>query len=141
MSFQEKSAWIMVTAVLIVYGVYFLTVFDGFLWGYVDVATVTYRSKLAVTTITLIIIAVVAHSLAAWTTPEEADQTDERDKAINRQGEYVGGFVLGALAVMALFLALLELDHFWIANCILLGLVLSELVAGAVKLMLYRRGF
>jgi hypothetical protein len=65
---------------------------------------------------------------------------DERDREINRFGEYVGGFALVVAVLIGLGLAMFEVDHFWIANALLAGLVLSELVAGATMVVLYRRG-
>ena len=45
---------------------------------------------------------------------------------------------IGVLGVLAL--AVFEAAHFWIANALLLSLVLAEIVAGIRKLTLYRRG-
>jgi hypothetical protein len=59
-------------------------------------------------------------SAIALANPREADASDERDRLIAPRGERVGGYVL-AVGVFA-------------------GLVLAELVEGATKIVLYRRG-
>jgi hypothetical protein len=48
--------------------------------------------------------------------------------------------VLSALAVGALFASMAEVDHFWLAQTLIAGLVLAELADGAWRLVLYRRG-
>jgi len=48
--------------------------------------------------------------------------------------------VAAGAALAGLALAMLEVEHFWIANAILAGLVLSEVVSGVTKVVLYRRG-
>jgi uncharacterized membrane protein len=72
--------------------------------------------------------------------PSEADKTDERDKQINRLGEYVGGVVLGVWMILPLGLAMAESEHFWIANAIFAGLVLMSLVSSTIKIVGYHRG-
>jgi hypothetical protein len=59
-------------------------------------------------------------SAIALANPREAAASDERDRLIAPRGERVGGYVL-AVGVLA-------------------GLVLAELVEGATKIVLYRRG-
>lgn len=139
MSFQEKSTWLMGIVVLAVYGWYFTTVMarlesDG-------ITEVGYKAMLGVTVVALVVLAAVGHILIAVIQPAEAGAEDQRDKEINRFGEYIGGYVLGVGAVSALGLAVFEFDHFWIANAILLALVVSELVSAGVKVVAYRRGF
>lgn len=140
MSFQEKSAWIMVVLVALVYGWYFAVVF-GDVASQEVVRDIAYRGMMLATVVVLTILAAASHIVVAVASPREADKSDERDKEINRYGEYIGGFVLGVGALLALGLAMFEVEHFWIANAILAGLVLSELVSGVTRIVLYRRGF
>lgn len=139
MSFQEKSAWVMLTLVVLVYGWYFATVLGEV--PSAAVAEIPYRGAMLATVLVLVALAAVTHVIIAMASPADADKSDERDLSINRYGEYVGGYVLGAGALVALGLAMFEVEHFWIANAILAGLVLSEIVSGATKVFLYRRGF
>lgn len=139
MSFQEKSNWVMMVLIAVVYGVYFAVVF-GDLASMPGVRDVAYRAMLVGTVVVLTILAAVTHIILAVASPKEADTNDERDRSINRFGEYVGGFVLAATVFVGMGLAMVEIEHFWIANALLAGLVLSELVAGVTKAVLYRRG-
>lgn len=139
MTFQEKSTWVMLVLVALVYGTYFVVVM-------VDVAAIpeareiAYRGMMLATVVVLTLLAAGTHIVMAIASPRDADMTDERDREINRFGQYVGGFVLAGAVLVGLALAVFEVDHFWIANALLAGLVSSELVAGATKVVLYRRG-
>lgn len=139
MSFQEKSTWIMLAVILAVYGWYFAVI--GLEIGDIAVAEIAYRPLMLVTVGALVVLAVAAHIVIAVAAPKDADASDERDREINRNGEYVGGYVLGVGALFALGLAMFEVEHFWIANAILAALVLSEIVSGVTKVVQYRRGF
>jgi amino acid transporter len=137
-SFQEKSAWAMSAIMLTVYGWYFVVLFGRL--SDQDVAEIAYRGMLLATVLALGFLAVVSHIVLAVVNPKDAETADARDREINRFGEYVGGYVLGAAAFFGLVMAVLETDHFWIANVILAGMVLSELVSLGTRLLLYRRG-
>ena len=139
MSFPEKSTWVMLVVVALVYGTYFLVVL-GDVAAVPGVRDIAYRGMMLATVLVLTLLAAGTHIVMAIASPLEADMTDERDREINRFGEYIGGFVLVVAVLMGLGLTMFEVDHFWIANALLAGLVLSELVAGATKLVLYRRG-
>lgn len=140
MSFQEKSAWVMLALVALVYGGYF-TVVLGDIASLDSVRDIAYRGMMLGTVIVLVVLATISHIVIAISNSSGADESDERDREINRFGEYVGGYVLGVGAVVALGLAMFEVEHFWIANAILAGLVLSEIVSGLTKIISYRRGF
>jgi hypothetical protein len=65
---------------------------------------------------------------------------DQRDKEFYRFGEMVGHGVLVAGALVALVMAMLEWDWFWIANVLYLAFVLSAIVSSIAKIVAYRRG-
>lgn len=139
MSFQEKSNWVMILLIAVVYGTYF-TVVLGDIASMPSVRDIAYRGMLIGTAVVLTFLAAGTHIILAVASPRDADKNDERDRSINRFGEYVGGFVLAVTVFVGMGLAMFEIDHFWIANALLAGLVLSELVAGVTKAVLYRRG-
>ncbi len=139
MAYREKSAWVMVLAVVGVYGWYFAEVIPGAVG--VDVTDIDYRERLFFTVIFLVLAAIAGHVVAALADPDETDVADERDREINRFGEYIGGFVLGVTAVAAVLMAAYEVPHFWIANAVLFGMVVSEIVSNITQIVAYRRGF
>jgi cell division protein FtsW (lipid II flippase) len=89
----------------------------------------------------MVVVAIVALIVTVIASPKDADKEDQRDREINRLGEYKGQWFVTAGAVTALGMAALELDHFWIANVLYLALVLSTLLAAVIKIVAHRRGF
>lgn len=139
MSFEEKSTWITALSLGIVNGWYFARILAEVSRGEAD--AIVYQGSLLVTLAISVVLIVVGHVVVAIANPKAADQTDERDRDIERRGEYFGGYVLGSASLLVLGLAMVEVDHFWIAHAILAGLILSELVSAVTKIVAYRRGF
>lgn len=137
MSFHGKSTALMLAIIIGVYGWYFVTVAR---WASdTPVTDIAYQPLMLATVVVLVLLAIGGHILLAAIPPYDGRQPDERDRLIEARGESIGGVALGAGAVGGIFLAMAEFDYFWIANTILLGLVLSEVVAGSAKLIYYRR--
>jgi hypothetical protein len=138
MSFQEKSNLAMTVIFVVVYSSYFVRVvapafesgpsMDG-------VAPYLFSAVLF-----LVFGGIVAHILIAMAAPNEADTADERDKLIEMRADARSSYVLGSGALLALGLALMEQDLFWIIHAILAGLVLSEIAKGVLRAIDYRRG-
>jgi hypothetical protein len=70
----------------------------------------------------------------------DASLLDQRDREISRMGDRVGQAfgVIGGLVALAL--AMLEADWFWIGNAIFLGFFLSAFLGGIAQIIVYRRG-
>ena len=139
MSFEEKSTWIYAVATVIVPGIYLASIF-GQVQG-MPVSEIVYQESMLRTVGIAITLLIVAHIAIAIAAPREADKSDQRDKEINRYGEYVGSFVLYGGGLVALGMALAEFEYFWIANAIFSTFVLAGLTTSAVKIVAYRRGF
>ena len=139
MSFKEKSTWIIVITTVGAHVAYVTLVLGSA--AQTPLTEVPYTSTLLWTISAMVVVAIVAHIVAAIASPEDADKEDQRDREIDRFGEYAGSWLVLIGALAALGMAMVELDHFWIANVIYLGLVLSTLLASATKIFAYRRGF
>ena len=138
MSFQEKSTWVMLTTMTVVYGWYFVSMASRL--GNESAGEIDYQASMLVTVLAVVGLAVALFIVLAIANPEASDMSDERDREINRFGEYVGGYVLAVGALAGLGLAMAEVEHFWVANALLAGLVVSEITSGVTKVILYRRG-
>ncbi len=139
MSFEEKSTWIYAVLAIAIPAVYFATIV-----GQVQNTAVTeiaYQGPLLAAIGAAIVIAIVANIVVAISSPKDAGKADQRDKDINRLGEYAGGIVLSVCVLVPFGLAMAEADYFWIANAIYLAFIASAISATAVKLVAYRRGF
>jgi uncharacterized membrane protein YqgA involved in biofilm formation len=71
----------------------------------------------------------------------DVDRKDERDAVIEARGDRFAYYVVSALMIGALAMAMLEMPHFWIANAMFAAFVVAGMVGIAVKLVAYRRGF
>ena len=138
MASEERVAWIgAITAViaLVAYTVILLTRADG-----APLPDVPYADLMLWTIGVSIVATIVLNILAAILSPKDRDKKDQRDKEIYRFGEHAGQSLLVVGALAALLLALVEADHFWIANALFLGFLLSAILGSIVKIVAYRRG-
>ncbi len=102
---------------------------------------VSYISTLLWTLGAVFVVSILAHIVVGIALPKDIDKQDQRDREIYRYGEYVGQFGIGIGALGALGLSMAAFDHFWIANVIYLGFVVSSLLGSGAKIVAYRRGF
>lgn len=138
----------MLVANVLVYGWYFNSAIDIAAAAFDDEKSITidmFAWNLIVAVVLLIAIAIVSHIIIAihgMVTDGEVDDTeDERDTLIKLRGENKSGPILGLGVVITIAMILLGQGPFWTANALLAALVLSETVAGAFKLLDYRRSF
>ena len=150
MSFEEELTWVNAAVTVVVSAVYCALVFGQV--GDVPVAEISYQLPMVISMVALIVLTIVGTILMAIGTAvsveitgngsvEDIDRKDERDASIGRRGDRVGYYVCSIGVVLALGLAMLEYEYFWIANTLYLSLVAAGLVSSAVKLVAYRRGF
>jgi hypothetical protein len=118
MTSEEKRAWIMAVVTVVAYSAYVFIVLG--------------RSENT---------PLVLHIAVTMASPKDADQKDQRDREINRFGEYVGQSFVIIGGVAALSMSMAEVNHFWIANVIYLAFVLSSILGSATKIIAYRLGF
>lgn len=138
MSFQEKSSVVMLGGLIVVYGAYFAFVSSWLADSPVE--EIAYQPLMIIAVGVLVIVAVVSHILIAVANPKEADAYDERDRLIGLRGERIGGYVLAVGVFFGLVLAMLEVQQFFIAQVLLLAMVLAQISDEAAKVVLYRRG-
>jgi hypothetical protein len=67
--------------------------------------------------------------------------SDLRDKEIEKHARLRTYWMLMVLFVALLVLVAFEVDHFWIATTLYLGLTFQTIVAQVIKIRAYRRGF
>ncbi|NEN05126.1 hypothetical protein G3T36_04505 [Diaminobutyricibacter tongyongensis] len=138
MSSEERSAWVMVVVATAVYAIY-VSVVLGNASG-APLTSVDYVPTMLWAIGGSIVASIVLTILWSFFTPREIGKKDTRDREIGRYGEYAGRWVLIAGAAVALILAMVKADYFWIANILYLGFVLSAILGSIVKIVAYRRG-
>ncbi|MEM8745835.1 MAG: hypothetical protein AAF945_03195 [Actinomycetota bacterium] len=136
MTFHERSALTTIVAVLVTFGAYFFVLIAG-----VDrrVDDIAYKPLLVLTVIVLTAIMAISHIVLAVRAPDEANHLDERDRTISQRADQVAGVVLACVVLLVIFLTMVEAAHVYIANSLLLGLVISQVAGDSTKLVLYRR--
>lgn len=134
MTLEERRAWIRLVVAVIAYGAYAAVVVTG------AAGRPLTGAPYAAALLWSVGGAIVASILAEIVLGGRAREIDVRDREIGRAGEQAGMsfVVIGALAGM--LMAVAGWDRFWIANVIYLGFVLSAVLGGVTKVVLYRRG-
>ena len=139
MSYEEKGQWVYLAATSIGYSVYLVLVLGSA--GTTPLPEVDYQPILLWTIGVAIAASIIGRIAIEIVRPSESYSEDVRDRDIGRHGEYRAGLVLGIGMVVPFILALVEVDHFWIANAMYLVFTTQAIVGAVVKLIAYRRGF
>jgi len=139
MPFEEKNAWVMGVLAAGTYTGYLVVILGRA--GDTPLAEVPYVAALLWAVGVSIAASIVLHMLFAMFSPKDAHKKDQRDREINRFGEYIGQSFVVIGGVAALGMSMAELDHFWIANAVYLAFVLSAILGSTAKIVAYRRGF
>lgn len=138
MSFQEKSTLAMTVILTLVFGWYFVLVLGSI--ADTPARDIAYTGLMVGVIATLTVLAIVSHVVLAIADREQLDDADERDRLVGWRAGNVGGYVLAVGVFAGIGLAMVRADQFWIAQVLIAGLVLAEIVEGVTKLILYRRG-
>ena len=138
MTHEEKRAWIRLVVAVLGYAAYvavILSRLDGR-----PLLEVRYAGPLLWTVGGAIVAAIVAEIGMAIVNPRASRVKDERDREIGRLGETTGQAFVVIGAVSAMLMAMAGWDRFWIANAIYLCFVLSAIIGGTAKVIVYRKG-
>ncbi len=136
-SFEEKSAWITLLALVAVFGCYFLVAARMLSAGTTETAA-PFVPLFIVITVLLVIVLAVGHAVAAIV--NRGDARDERDSQIERRAESNSSWILAVGVVSAMFALALPIGKAWVANGLLMSLVVSEVANYVLRLYYYRRG-
>ena len=133
MSYKEKSAWIVLAAIVLIYGGYARALYEAGSFG----AGTTAMMFGAI--IGFVVLIVAAHIAAAIFAPKSANEAeDERDRQIELKADEIGGVVLGLVVLIVIGQSLFS-GQYMIANILFLGLAGSELIKTLFQVFLYRR--
>jgi hypothetical protein len=144
-SYKEKSILISLLAVAGIYGAYFYDVLSGD----VDTTLEAMLASIIGIVIALVVVHIAYHIVISL--DDVSEEEDERDRAVNRRASVFGYNVLFVVVLMVTSRIVIlgswaeegggaAPSGFEIANLLLAGLVLSEVVYYATQLFFYRRG-
>jgi hypothetical protein len=131
MSAQEKGAWVYAAVAVVVPIGYF---------AYLSATGAAYVVPLLVATGVAMVANMVLTIVAVAVRPEDVAPKDERDRQIDRAANSVGFSVMSLATLVPLVLAILEVEHFWIAQSLYLAFVLAALSTAITRIVGYRRG-
>ena len=150
MPFKEKLTWVSLVVAVLVPVAYFAIMLGRL--SKVSAADIAYQWPLLIAIGASVVLTIVGTIVAAIGTgisaelrggsaSDDIDRKDERDRQISRHGDLIGFSVSSAGMVGVLALTMLKYDYFWIASALYLSFVAGTLVASAVKIASYHRGF
>ena len=139
MAFLEKSNWVVLIVAVPTLLVYVAVIVPQVLGK--PVAEVSWVQPMIFTIVGFVVANVLGNVVAAASNPGEADKNDERDREIDHYGERIGNWLIIAGSIVALVLAMLMADQFWIANAIFLGGLAASLLSAVTKIRAYHGPF
>ena len=140
LSYQEKSLWLQLLALLVAFGLYFRWVSLSLLPTPAAADVMPHQIGLFVAAVVLMAIILVVGHIAAALFGDRESATDERDRAIEIRGTRLGAGVLAVSVFAALCVAAVTRGNVIMALVLLGGWVLATLASTATQIVLYRRG-
>jgi hypothetical protein len=138
-SFQEKSQWLVLIALVVVYGGYFAHVLPGHGTNVAPADMALFAGAV----VSLIVLQVVGHIVLAIASRRELAhgvQHDERDDRIDLRANRLASYLLAFGAFTSLVVALIVPGNFAFVHVLFGSLVLSNICDAAARIALYRRG-
>ena len=133
-TFKEKSLWIQVVTLSLVFGSYFWALdYTG-----VDRFPPNLVSHFIGLLVVLTVLTILGHIFAAAF--NEPENEDERDLIIELKATRIKAFLLASSIVITMLTSLTLQNEFVTFHLLLLFLVVSEVVEKAVQLFYYRQG-
>ncbi|MFM9957808.1 MAG: hypothetical protein ACKVZJ_07010 [Phycisphaerales bacterium] len=135
-SFEEKSVWIQLIAVLV--GLAFYLVVAGRLLATGVTSVPAHAALFIPASIAMVVVLVVGHVVAAVSSKPEG--RDERDRLIAWKAEYGSSWVAAVGMLSAVTGMALGAEPVWAVHTLLISLCVSELMGYVLQLVYYRRG-
>jgi len=136
MSFREKSAWISLVLIVLVFGPYFWLVGRSFAGG--DHVHAGTQFGLIVL---FIVLEIVVHIAIAIQSPRDAQAPiDEREDLIDLRATRVAFYILFGGALLSIFTMHFRMTVWGLSQCVLFSIVVAELVKFSSQIVFYRRG-
>lgn len=135
-SFQEKSTWIKLAAMVACMGLYFVIAVQMLTNGVRDFGA--FGLIFMQMTVLMVVVLAAGHGVVAALGRQEAP--DERDRLISCKANHRSSWVLAVGVCCGLAGLALSVDAVWVAHGLLLSLVLAEVLHDILRLVSFRRG-
>lgn len=138
MGYKERGTWIDLIVAIGVAGYYLRELYVLQLNS--PLTEVAFQGPLLRAFFISITATIVLHIIYAILSGKSGSQEDIRDRQISRFGDWVSLFPLAAGSFVGLILAMYDQHHFWTANAIYAGFIISAITGSITRLIVYRRG-
>ncbi|QOJ01118.1 MAG: hypothetical protein HRU70_11690 [Phycisphaeraceae bacterium] len=135
-SFEEKSVWIQLGAMVLGLGTYFVIAVGMLAAGQRDMSA--FAALFIVSVGAMILLMSVAYALVLFAGKPEG--RDERDRLIAWKSEHRSSWIIAAGVLGAVSCMTLGVENVWTANLLLLSLMVSEVAGFVLQIVYYRRG-
>lgn len=140
LSFHEKSLWLQLFALFGAFGLYVRWTWPSMLPPPSGADVQPDQAGLFVAAVLLMVVVLVAGHIAAALFGDRSVAADERDRAIARSGDRVGGLLLAVGVFVSLCVAAVTRGNAMMALVLLGAWVLAQAAATATQIVRYRRG-
>ncbi|MEO1322425.1 MAG: hypothetical protein AAFV59_05400 [Pseudomonadota bacterium] len=139
MTFQEKSAWVMILA-LVVSGAFYALSIYGAATALGDIPPPN-GVGMSIAVVIIVAIAIFGHAVAALGNLSDASAPeDERDRIVVRRAGNLSGALLGVCCILSIIAYAVIQHGNMLFHAIVFGLVLSQVAEYALTIWFYRRG-
>lgn len=135
-SFEERSVWVQLMALVAVLGSYFVVAVLLLSKGVTTL--IAFVPLVIAAVVLLVVVLVVGHIVVAIASRPEG--RDERDRLIEWRAESGASWILGVGILAAIAGLIVSVDSVWIAHVLLLAMLVSEVAKLILQLVYYRRG-
>jgi hypothetical protein len=139
MTFQEKSAWVMILALIVSGAFYALSVYGAA--AALETIPPPNGIGMGVAVVIIIAIAIFGHAVAALGNPTEANSPeDERARVIVWRAGNLSGALLGVFSILLIMAyAVVQSGHL-LFHALIASLVISQIAEYVLTIWFYRRG-
>jgi len=135
-SFEEKSVWVQLVAMVAVLGAYFVVAGRMMARGVLVMAP--YVPLFAVAVVLMVVVMGVGYALAAVSGRQE--RPDERDRLIGWKSEARSSWIVGVGVICGISAMIVGVESVWVVHLLLGSMFVSEVVKYALAILYYRRG-
>lgn len=135
MTNQEKSLWVVLTASIVIYGLYYLNVLPP-VDGNMESAHIWQYAQYMGAFVVIVIIGEVYLALK-----NKQEPVDERARLISLKANSVSTYILYSGILVAIVVALWKPGNFWFIHTINFVAVLTEIINQIQQLRAFRKGF
>jgi hypothetical protein len=137
LTFQEKSLWLTLIAVVLTYLLYYINVMPPIDGKMLPPHIFQFAYYMGV----MVIFIAISHIAIAIKQKNTQEPVDEREKLIGLKANSISGYILQVGIFISIIVALIVPGNYWFIHTINFFAVLAEVINQVQQLRLFRKGF